>query len=128
MGINIEIHSVEDWEALYIDGKLHSQSHSDQLEEFVFQHFMRDDNPKPLTIDTFKFEYYEDNPVSEYVLRVGCFPETLSGLYEIRLEAKRELLRQKMAGVEEAQAEVDALKAEIEAMERTGTSQVEQVF
>ena len=118
MGINIEIHSVDDWEALYVDGKCHSQGHSDRLEEFILAHFLGWDNPRPITIDSVDHEYHENGPIAEHVLRVGRFPDSLTDFNEIRLEAKRELLRQKMAGVEEAQAEVNALKTEIEEMER----------
>lgn len=119
MGINIEIHSVDDWEALYVDGKCHSQGQPDRLEEFILAHFLGRDNPHPMTIDSVTHEYHEDDDIARHVQLRGRFPESLSEHHQIRLEAKRELLRQKQAGVDEAKTEVDKLKAEIEAMETT---------
>ena len=117
MGIKIEIHSVDDWEAIYVDGHLHSQNHSDRLEDFILTYFLRNDNPEPLTIDSLVHEYHEDDDIARHVQLRGRFPGSLSEHHQIRLEAKRELLRQKHAGVAEAQSELDKLKAEIEAME-----------
>lgn len=84
MGINIEIHSVDDWEALYVDGKCHSQGQPDRLEEFILAHFLGRDNPHPMTIDSVTHEYHEGDAVHERVTLRGRFPETLEELKGIK--------------------------------------------
>lgn len=84
MGIKIEIHSVDDWEAIYVDGTCHSQNHSDRLEEFILAHFLRDENPQPMTIDSLVHEYHEGDAIHEQVTLRGRFPDTLEELRGIK--------------------------------------------
>lgn len=83
MGINIEIHLVDDWEALYVDGALYHQNHSDQLEGFLLEHFLRNEGG-PLTIDTLTHDYHESDAIAEHVSLRGRFPETLEELRSLK--------------------------------------------
>lgn len=114
MGIKIEIHSVDDWEAIYVDGERRGQDHSDQLERFLEKHFHSRSFGPPMTIDTISWFYHEGDDVAEYVLEGGGFPDTLKDLEMIKVNGKKNQLAELEAELAEKKSEVKRLKEEIE--------------
>lgn len=74
MGYEIEIHMLDDWEALYVDGTAVAQNHSR-----TFYRWLRDQT-FPLTIKSMVTEYHSGDSVSEYGEKSGCLPDTLAEL------------------------------------------------
>lgn len=77
--LDIEIHRIDDWEAIYVNGECDYQHHH-VLEEFL--EYLE----KPAIINSFSIIYHDedDSPsIFEYVLRKGCFPDTLDELYKL---------------------------------------------
>lgn len=118
MSIKIELHSVDDWEAIYVDGVCDSQNHSNQLEEYLFRHFMRREGG-PLTIDSLVSIYHEDDAIADHVQSAGRFPEKLTDFKQIEIEAKRAELRRMESDLDKKRAEVEELRSQIEGMEPT---------
>lgn len=74
MGYEIEIHQLDDWEALYVDGTAVAQDHSR-----TFDRWLRDQE-FPLTIKSMVTEYHSGDAVSEYGENTGGLPDTLAEL------------------------------------------------
>lgn len=120
MGIKIEVHQVEDWEGIYIDGKLVSEGHSDRLEEFLFSFFHkncprphppndcgRPRSPSPLVIDFYDVIQHDGDIVDEYVHKNGRMPGTLEEFDELELDAKKAELEKLQEIADKAKAEYD---------------------
>lgn len=76
--MRIELHAIEDWEGLYIDGFLEAQSHSRLLERLL-----EDWAPGPIHIEHLDIVYHEDDAVDRYVRDAGDFPDTVEDLQEL---------------------------------------------
>lgn len=77
--MKIEIHFVDDWEALYIDGVSVTQGHDGTL-EYWLQHVVE----YPLTIESFCKKYHEGDLLDKYVLQNARFPDTLEKIEKIK--------------------------------------------
>lgn len=73
--MEIEIHRVEDWEALYVDGRSVYQDHSGTFEEWLQRHATF-----PLTIKSMIWKYHEGDGVSDHAMDTGRLPLTLAEL------------------------------------------------
>lgn len=70
--VDIEVHSIDDWEALYVNGGCVGQDHSHTLEEWLLG------AEKPLLIKSLVHQYHEDDHVMDYAEYTGRLPEELS--------------------------------------------------
>jgi hypothetical protein len=77
--MDIELHRVDDYEALYINGELVEENSSGVVERFFFNSELR----TPITIQNIK-SFYHGGQVSEHIVEErGSFPKTLSEMNEI---------------------------------------------
>lgn len=74
MEYEIEIHQLDDWEALYVNGTAAAQGHSRTFDRWL------QDQTFPLTIKSMVTEYHSGDSVSEYGENSGCLPDTLAEL------------------------------------------------
>lgn len=118
MGIKIEIHTIDDWEALYADGRLEQEGHSESLENYLYRWFRNNPN-RSLTIDSITFHQHNRDAITDYVGRTGSFPKALGLFREIEIEAKKAVLRKMEEALDEKKTEIEALRAEIEKMKST---------
>ena len=73
----LELHRVDDWEALYVNGEVYGQDHSGVMSLFLGYTLT------PFTIDSFiKYSHF-DNKLEEYVTDCGHFPDTVVDLAKI---------------------------------------------
>jgi hypothetical protein len=77
MEVEIELHRVDNWEALYINGECHDQSHSGLLEDWLFYCLKT-----PVTIKSVKRVYHEEDVTADQVMNCGWFPENLADLLQ----------------------------------------------
>ena len=75
MEVKIELHSVDDWEALYVNGVSVYQTHRNTLSWWL-NHGAK----FPLNILSLVDEYHEGDALDEYACNTGGLPETLEEL------------------------------------------------
>lgn len=83
-GIEIEVHCAEDWEALYVNGKCEVQTHSGTLEDYIARHNY---GQGPLTIASVKYVCHDGDAVDRHVNKNGHFPDHVSALIQIEIDA-----------------------------------------
>jgi hypothetical protein len=116
MGMKIEIHRVDDWEAAYVDGVAAIQDHAMTLESFLNDRI----KDGPMTIDSIVYKYHEDDVIARYAQRHGRLPPTLADFVQLEVarladrvaEAKDHLAAEQEA-LRKAEAEYEALKARL---------------
>lgn len=70
--------TTDDWEGLYLDGKLIDQGHT--IEEGDSLYYLKLAERYNLNSSDFYMEHLEDCPDSEMVLNIGGFPDKLNDL------------------------------------------------
>lgn len=65
---DIEIHSVDDWEGLYENGRLVKENHSDVLSEWLMGQEM------PVLIKSLNTQYHADDDLAKWVETYGRMP------------------------------------------------------
>lgn len=86
IGLKLELHAVDDWEVLYVNGQLVNRG--DHRE--VFLNWMKRDAEYPLTISSFDTFYHEGDVIDKFVKVYAYFPTTLEDLYKISEEVGKE--------------------------------------
>lgn len=82
MEIDIEVHSVDDWEAVYVDGEIYHQHHGcGHIERVILEHFGKSETP--LTFKSYRDVQHENDEVDVYVQRTGFFPKKLSDVHAL---------------------------------------------
>lgn len=77
MVYDIEIHSVEDWEVIYVNGRSFTQNHSHVMDTWLERVEF------PCTIRTLLRRYHDGDAVDRAVQSAGQFPMTLDELRAI---------------------------------------------
>jgi hypothetical protein len=80
---NIELHSVDDWEVLYVNGVSWDQRHSSLLESFIKEVAMNE--PCIIHLQCSAYWNYDD-PVGQQCIKSGRFPNTLLEFKELAEE------------------------------------------
>lgn len=103
--IEISIHSIDDWQALYINGHLERENHSVELDEyFLGQEF-------PLTITKFEYVQHNGDAIDEHV-RKHFFPSSLADFADIEKKAKVNQVKELELQIEKLKAQIGSLKGE----------------
>jgi len=78
MEVDIEIHALDDYEAIYINGKLTGQNNDGTLSDYLSSV-----GKLPLTIKTYSIQYHIDDNIQEYCYQNGSMPKTVKELNEV---------------------------------------------
>lgn len=79
MEANIEIHQIDGWEALYVNGEQVQQGRDGEtLESWIAGRLSVDG--LPIIIKSWKRFYHEGDAVDDFAFQKGCLPETLAEL------------------------------------------------
>ena len=84
MEVNIELHQVDGWEALYVNGECVQQDHGATRACWISS--QTKGRRGVITVKSFELIYHEDDAVAAFALQKGRLPETLAELKELEAQ------------------------------------------